>query len=119
MPPSWKSIDALFAALTVPGLGDGSVMSAPLLFVSVYVKLLIKSPPGSVSARPILPVPVPSAPGFCPRMPVPPPLLVDSLRLEHPACHAVAAVAHVASATAKDHIFDEPLDMSGTSASRV
>jgi hypothetical protein len=40
-PPSWKSIDALLATLTVPGLATPSGMRLPALLSSANVTLLI------------------------------------------------------------------------------
>src|SRR5580700_742799 len=71
-PPSWNSMDWLLFTATEPGLGaPGSVTAVPELLRRSYVTLEMTAPPGSVSANPRVPIPLPGFPviadvGPCP-----------------------------------------------------
>src|SRR5580658_1876925 len=94
MPPSWNSMDWLLFTATVPGLGaPGSVIAVPELLRRSYVTLEMTAPPGSVSANPRVPVPLPGSPVIVDVAPCPSPPPFSEGDEEHARGIAPAATA--------------------------
>src|SRR5262249_34802088 len=101
-PPSWKSMDALLATFTLPGLGAvARVTGIPPLFNRSYVTLVNCCPPGRDSATLTVPTspaaagevagdeaPIPGDRLPPPPVAFPPPWVTGVSVLEHPTCAA-------------------------------